>query len=136
MGICARSSGLLRSRCPRWVGVELDAFFAAESRRVARRWGMGGGRVRVLRADVSACTDLLRSAKLVCFFNCFELHVSRSRHRELLQWLRDAVSQRGQWLLVCPALEEIFERAESEVDVGRWVQRVASHDDAFLYRVK
>ena len=121
-------SGVVQSRCPRWVGVELDPFFAAESRRMSRRWGMSGGRVRVLRADVSACTDLLRSAKLVCFFNCFQLHVSRSRHRQLLQWLRDAVSQRGQWLLACTCPEEIFERAESEVDVWRWVQRVASHD--------
>jgi hypothetical protein len=155
-------SGLLHSDCPRWVGVELDAFFVAESSRIVRKWGMGSGgsgsgggaatatvtetpaaaaspaHIRVLEADVSSPTglSLLRSSKLVCFFNSFELHVSRVRHRELLRMLADSICSRGQYILACPSLNDIFTRADSDVDVDEWVTLVAQKDDAFLFRVK
>jgi len=33
-------------------------------------------------------------------------------------------------------LHEIFQRADSDVDVEEWVQQVAQKDDAFLFRVR
>ena len=130
---------MLRGRealhAPRWIGVELDAFFVAQSRRIARKWSMQDA-IRVIEDDVSHHADLLAKAKLVCFFNAFELHVTRERHRELLAFLTDAISHAGQYLLVCPSLKEIYTRAESDVNVDAWVELVAEKDDAFLYRVR
>ena len=129
--------GVIYSACPRWVGVELDSFFATESARIIRMCGPLMQRVcRVEECDVSLRVSLLRGAKLVCFFNCFELHVTRERHRELLQFLRDSICERGQYVLSCPSLKDIFGRAESTVDLEEWVSLEASKDDAFIYRVK
>jgi len=123
---------------PRWVGVELDGFFASLCKRVLRRWGMSPSRGQCVEGDITSAPNaaLLRHAKLVAFFNCFELHVGRARHRELLRFLRDTISQRGQYILSCPSLHEIFQRADSDVDVEEWVQQVAQKDDAFLFRVR
>jgi len=123
---------------PRWLGVELDGWFAALAKRVLRRWRMSPEHAACVEGDITAPANaaLLRGAKLVSFFNCFELHVTRDRHRELLRFLRASIAQRGQYILSCPSLVEIFERAGSEVDVLAWVEQVAWKDDAFLFRVR
>jgi hypothetical protein len=123
---------------PRWLGVELDGWFASLAKRVLRRWRMSPEHAACVEGDITAPANaaLLRGAKLVSFFNCFELHVTRDRHRELLRFLRASIAHRGQYILSCPSLVEIFERAGSEVDVHAWVQQVACKDDAFLFRVR
>jgi hypothetical protein len=127
--------GLLHTSCPRWVGVELDSFFVSQSRRIVRKWQMQA-HVRIVEDDIAKHGDLLAKAKLVCFFNSFELHVTREKHRELLQFLADSISTENQYILSCPSLLDIYTRAESEVNVPAWVELIAEQDDAYLYRVR
>jgi len=127
--------GLLHTSCQRWIGVEMDAFFVGLSRKITRMFGLSD-HVRIVEDDIANRSSLLHHAKLVAFFNSFELHVSRERHRQLLRYLTDTVSQRDQYLLTCPSLLDIYTRAESEVNVNEWVDLVAQDADAFLYRVR
>jgi hypothetical protein len=129
-------AGLLHCpSCPVWIGVEMNGFFVEQSRRIVREWGVTK-QISVIEDDVVHQQPLLRHAKLVVFFNPFELHVTREKHRELLKYFRASVCQMAQYILSCPSLEDIYKRAESDVDVEEWVELVVCKEDAFLYRVK
>jgi predicted RNA methylase len=128
-------TGALFSEAKLVVGVEMEAFFAELSARTACFAGLGH-RIQVICADIRSQAQRLHEADCVVFFNPFELHWDRIQHRGLLDFMRATVTKPGTRLVTVPSCEEIFQRADSTVDVAAWLTPLDHIDDAFVYRVR
>ena len=126
------------------VGIELNPTLCDLQRRLLKAHRCDEARVSVVNADVLSPEGLeqLQSADVVILHNVFEWFSNEADQLAIWAKIRNALSRKGQWLIIAPRLEESLTGLAAAFDKGfsvekfidEWVEKVDVSEprDAFV----